>query len=296
MEIGSLSRLAKRSMTGITRRSSSASPTGAAPGWVDSPPTSRISAPCSTSCKACATAAGGSRYCPPSEKESGVTFTIPITSAGRGKVNSNWRARRIIGNKPETRNPKPERSPKPEARSPKGLNAHPGSSDFALRTYFGFRVSAFGFSRASARPSHLDQLDFIPLRGVNEGDAPAVRVEVRAVGILEAEPAQMPAEFLQAVNLEGEVRQIRLHMHRPARRITAQLDQLFAARRPQENQFRTARGFVAADLFQPEHLAVELHRPFEIINAIARMQELLDLTHVLTIPRNRFRATDNSVS
>ena len=36
---------ASRSITGSTRRSSSSSPTGSAPGRVDSPPTSRMSAP-----------------------------------------------------------------------------------------------------------------------------------------------------------------------------------------------------------------------------------------------------------
>ena len=38
----------------------------------------------------------GFRNFPPSEKESGVTLTMPITSAGRGKTNSNWRARKIM--------------------------------------------------------------------------------------------------------------------------------------------------------------------------------------------------------
>ena len=95
IEIGTLTRPANCSITGITRRSSSASLTGKAPGRVDSPPTSMISAPCSTSCRACATAAGGSRNRPPSENESGVTFTMPITSAGRGKVNSNWPAAKL---------------------------------------------------------------------------------------------------------------------------------------------------------------------------------------------------------
>ena len=37
-----------------------------------------------------------SRNFPPSEKESGVTLTMPMTSAGRGKINSNCRARKSI--------------------------------------------------------------------------------------------------------------------------------------------------------------------------------------------------------
>ena len=137
-----------------------------------------------------------------------------------------------------------------------------------------------------ARPRHLDQLNLIPLRGVNKGNAAAVRAEMRAVGILQAKPGEMPAEFLQAVHLEGEVRQIRLHVHRAARRITAQLDQLLAAGRLEEHQLRTARRFVPADFLQAQHLPVELHRPFQIVDAIPRVQEFLDLTHALTIARN----------
>ena len=66
------------SSTGSTRRSSSSATTGCAPGRVDSPPMSRMSAPSATSSRACAIAARGSRNAPPSENESGVTFTTPI--------------------------------------------------------------------------------------------------------------------------------------------------------------------------------------------------------------------------
>src|SRR5579885_60903 len=96
IEIGTLTWEASSSITGRTRRSSSASGTGSAPGRVDSPPTSRISAPRAASSSAWRTAAAASRNFPPSEKESGVTLTIPMTNAGRGKRNSNWRARKSM--------------------------------------------------------------------------------------------------------------------------------------------------------------------------------------------------------
>src|SRR5262249_34891020 len=70
------------STTGTTRASSSSTETSSAPGRVDSPPTSRISAPCSASCKPWAIAASASRKRPPSEKESGVTLTTPISFTG----------------------------------------------------------------------------------------------------------------------------------------------------------------------------------------------------------------------
>src|SRR2546423_7219852 len=66
--------------TGSTRRSSSSASTGSAPGLVDSPPTSSTAAPASASASPCAIAADASRYRPPSENESGVTFTTPISA------------------------------------------------------------------------------------------------------------------------------------------------------------------------------------------------------------------------
>ena len=78
---------ASPSSTGTTRRSSSASLTGSAPGRVDSPPMSRIAAPCATSARPWAIAASGSSHSPPSENESGVTLTTPMTTgSGRWAV------------------------------------------------------------------------------------------------------------------------------------------------------------------------------------------------------------------
>lgn len=66
--------------TGMTRRSSSDSSTRLAPGRVDSPPTSTRSAPSDTRSRPCFTAAVVSNQRPPSEKESGVTLTTPMTA------------------------------------------------------------------------------------------------------------------------------------------------------------------------------------------------------------------------
>src|SRR5215207_11684802 len=74
---------ASRSTTGSTRLSSSSCATGSAPGRVDSPPTSRIAAPSLASRRPCSTAASASRNSPPSENESGVTFTTPMISGAR---------------------------------------------------------------------------------------------------------------------------------------------------------------------------------------------------------------------
>ncbi len=71
----------KRAITGITRRSSSSRPTGCAPGRVDSPPTSMMAAPSSAICTPRSTAASSRTNFPPSENESGVTFSTPMTTA-----------------------------------------------------------------------------------------------------------------------------------------------------------------------------------------------------------------------
>ena len=61
---------------------------GAAPGRVDSPPTSTSAAPSAASRLPWSTAAPGSTKRPPSEKLSGVTLSTPITD-GRGQRSSN---------------------------------------------------------------------------------------------------------------------------------------------------------------------------------------------------------------
>ena len=71
---------------------------GGAPGRVDSPPRSSTSAPAASISPTRSTTACGDGSSPPSEKESGVTLTTPMTSAGRGKRNSNWRAVKSISN------------------------------------------------------------------------------------------------------------------------------------------------------------------------------------------------------
>src|SRR6478735_8594841 len=79
---------ARAATTGRTRASSCSTGTRPAPGRVDSPPTSRMSAPSSRSRRPCATAASGSYHSPPSENESGVTLTTPMTSVRSRRASS----------------------------------------------------------------------------------------------------------------------------------------------------------------------------------------------------------------
>src|SRR6267143_314064 len=66
------------SITGIARFNSSFTEIGSAPGRVDSPPTSILSAPSVAISIPPATAASVAKNSPPSEKESGVTLSTPI--------------------------------------------------------------------------------------------------------------------------------------------------------------------------------------------------------------------------
>ena len=78
IESGISENLRIASISGIVRRISSSIVTGTAPGLVDSPPISRISAPSSINRRACSCARFASAKSPPSEKESGVILITPI--------------------------------------------------------------------------------------------------------------------------------------------------------------------------------------------------------------------------
>ena len=73
-------REASARITGTTRDSSSSTSGRVAPGRVDSPPMSRMSAPSASSSAPCAIAVSAVSHRPPSEKESGVTFTTPMST------------------------------------------------------------------------------------------------------------------------------------------------------------------------------------------------------------------------
>jgi hypothetical protein len=83
IEIGTSIFARNFSITGITRRSSSSAAIASAPGRVDSPPMSMMSAPSAAILRPCSIALFGSKKFPPSENESGVTFNTPMTKPRR---------------------------------------------------------------------------------------------------------------------------------------------------------------------------------------------------------------------
>ena len=100
-EMGTPTRSASASTTGTTRRNSSSTGTASDPGRVDSPPMSMMAAPSRTSARLWASASSASKNRPPSENESGVTFTIPMRQGkrmsseqvGGTPVTGRWRQR-----------------------------------------------------------------------------------------------------------------------------------------------------------------------------------------------------------
>src|SRR4051794_4339048 len=84
---------------------------------------------------------------------------------------------------------------------------------------------------------------------------------------------KMLAEVLKARDLESQVGEIGLHLHWATVREVAKLDQFLAVGRFQESQFRAARRFVAAHFLEAEDFLVKLHRPFEIVEPITRVQK-----------------------
>src|SRR5436309_8040193 len=91
---------ARDSITGARRRICSAAGTGRDPGRVDSAPRSIRSAPAAASRRAWSAADAESRNRPPSENESGVTFTIPMTSVRVPRSNTRSRQRHSMGTAP----------------------------------------------------------------------------------------------------------------------------------------------------------------------------------------------------
>ena len=67
----------------------------------------------------------------------------------------------------------------------------------------------------------------------------------------------MAGKGVEIVHLEGEMRQIRTDLHRAALIELADLDHLLAARRFEENQFRTARRSVPLHFLETEHILVK---------------------------------------
>src|SRR5262249_39335144 len=125
--------------------------------------------------------------------------------------------------------------------------------------------------------------NLVSLGCIDKREAAAVVLQGRAVGVLEAVGGEVFSEFLQAFDLEGEVSQVGLDLHRAARWIEAQFDQFLAAGRFQEDQLRAARRFMAAHLFQAKHVLVELHRLLEVVEPITGVKELANALHEATI-------------
>src|SRR5437764_14776955 len=92
----------------------------------------------------------------------------------------------------------------------------------------------------------LHEFDFVAFRSIDEREAGTVFLEVRAVGIFEAVLFEMLAKFGEVIDLEREVSEIGLDLDGAAGGKITNLDQLFAARGLEENEFGAARRFVAA--------------------------------------------------
>ena len=125
----------------------------------------------------------------------------------------------------------------------------------------------------------LDQLDFVAFGRVNEGKGRAARTGRRAVGIFQAVFGQVLRKSVEAVHLERQMREIGLDRHGSAAGEMADFNFLVAFGRLEKDEFRAARRSVPLDFLEAEDFAVESHRAFQIIHAVARMQEFCDLAH-----------------
>ena len=110
--------------------------------------------------------------------------------------------------------------------------------------YFGFRPSDFlrplaalsrrrsgsDFGlRISNSPRRLNEFNLIPLGRVNKGDPMPIGSDMGTVRIFEAPLGELPAEFLETVHREGQMRQVWLDLNRTAGGKITKLDQFFAS-------------------------------------------------------------------
>ena len=124
----------------------------------------------------------------------------------------------------------------------------------------------------------LDEFDLVAFGGVDEREAAAaIGLHRRAVGVFEAVLDEVLAESFEAVHLEGEVGEVGLDLHGAAGGEAANLDGLLALRGFEEGEFGAARGFVAADFGEAEDVFVELDGAFQIVHAVAGVEEFVDL-------------------
>jgi hypothetical protein len=126
----------------------------------------------------------------------------------------------------------------------------------------------------------LYQFDFVTFRRVNEREHGSGGARRRTVGIFQAVFGKVLAEFFEVVHLERQMREVGLHLYRAAGRETANFNLLVAGRRLEKNELRTTRRFVPLDFFEAEHVAIKLYRAFQIVHAIARVQQFCDFVHV----------------
>jgi len=114
----------------------------------------------------------------------------------------------------------------------------------------------------------LDQLHFITLRSINEGDDRAGRGVMRAVAEGIALGCGHLGKILQIRDLESEMGQISPHYHGTAGVVLAELDLLVTSGSLQKDQLGTASALASADFLQAQHIAVKGNGLFEILNAI----------------------------
>ena len=94
----------------------------------------------------------------------------------------------------------------------------------------------------------LDQLHFVTLGGVDEGDDRARGSVMRAVAQRIAFGRGFPGKGLQIRDLEGEMGEVRPYHHRAAGVVLADLDFLGASGGLQKDQLGPASALAPADL------------------------------------------------
>ena len=123
----------------------------------------------------------------------------------------------------------------------------------------------------------LDEFDFVAFGGVNKGEEGAGGLALGgAVGEGDAFGGEVFAEFGEVFDFEGEVGEVGLDVDGAGAGEVGDFEEFFGAGGAEEGELGAAGGGVAFDEFEAEDVGVEVEGAFEVVNAVAGVEEFGD--------------------
>src|SRR6476661_2856588 len=122
----------------------------------------------------------------------------------------------------------------------------------------------------------FDEFDFVTVRGIDKNEAAAGGCLRGSVCDLDSLRVKRRDGGVEALYLKGEMDEVFLDSHWPARRKTGQLNQLLAVGHLEKGQVRAARRDLSFQHLQSKNVGVESNRLFHVADAHTSVEEFLD--------------------